>query len=63
MAKTLTHYAFGYYSFDMDNVGIIELSHGGSFEKKISNTFVVSIGLKKQHEILENKFAIKAGMH
>ena len=52
MVNILIHCAFCYYSFKMDDIGIIKLSHGGSFEKEISDTFLVSIGLKNQNMIL-----------
>ena len=45
------HFAFRYYSFKMDNIEIIKLSHDGSFQKEILNIFIVSIGLKNQNMI------------
>ena len=45
---------FRYYSFKMDDIGIIKLSHGRSLQKKISNTFIVSIGLKQERQGMES---------
>ena len=59
MVKILIHCAFCYYSFKMDDIGIIKLSHGGSFEKEISDTFLVSIGLKNRNKILVQEIFVQ----
>ena len=41
------NFTFSYHSFKMDNIRIIELSHGGCFQKEILTTFFASIGLTK----------------
>ena len=51
--KDFTNCTLRYYSFKMDNIWIIKLSHDGSFEKEILNTFLAGIRLRSK-TIYEN---------